>query len=163
MLPDDPKWDKLLSDILSRIGGLSLANDDAGTPPYRLAGLLLRNSVLFTRVLGRGIAMLFSRKLPPSILRDLIRGQVHTFGLGIHNFMDAAEVARAEQDPTIKCRLDSCVFKGAVKRNGQWEAVPMCSMNHQVWSDIYQERAQRPELRKLSQATRLAETAAGKE
>jgi hypothetical protein len=59
--------------------------------------------------------------------------------------------------------LDSCVFKGAVKRNGQWEAVPMCSMNHQVWSDIYQERAQRPELRKLSQATRLAETAAGKE
>ena len=163
LLPDDPKWDKLLSNILSRISGLSLANDDAGTPPYRLAGLLLRNIGLFTRVVGRGIAMLFARKLPTSILRDLLRGQVHTFGLGIHNFMDAAEVARAEQDPTIKCRLDSCVFKGAVKRNGEWEAVPMCSMNHQVWSDIYQERAQRPELRKLSQATRLAETAAGKE
>ena len=106
-----------------------MENDDAGTPPYRLAGLLVRNLGLFERVIGRGVAMLFSRRLPTSILRDLVRGQVHTIGMGIHNFMDAAEVASAGQNPNIQCRLDSCVFKGDVKQNGRWEAVPMCSMN----------------------------------
>jgi len=71
---------------------------------------------------------------------------VHTFGLGIHNFMDAEKVAGASHDPVVKARLDSCVFKGAVKRNGQWEAVPMCSMNQQTWSEVYSERLENPAL-----------------
>jgi hypothetical protein len=29
----------------------------------------------------------------------------------MHNFMDAAQVAKAPDDPVIKARLDSCVFK----------------------------------------------------
>ena len=67
-------------------------------------------------------------------------------GIGIHNFMDAAKVAGAANDPVVKSRLDSCVFKGAVKRNGEWEAVPMCSMNQQTWSEIYAERLANPAL-----------------
>ena len=58
------------------------------------------------------------------IFQSLLRGQVHTLGVGMHNFMDAKQVAQADTDPVIKARLDSCVFKGAVKRNGEWEAVP---------------------------------------
>jgi len=42
--------------------------------------------------------------------------------------------------------LDSCVFKGAVKRDGKWEPVPMCAMNQQIWSEVYQERLRDPEL-----------------
>ena len=64
----------------------------------------------------------------------------------MHNFMDAAQVAQADHDPVIKARLDSCVFKGAVKRNGEWQAVPMCSMNQQTWSEVYDGRLQDPEL-----------------
>jgi len=80
-----------------------------------------------------------------------LRGKVHTLGVGMHNFMDAKQVARAPDDPVIKARLDSCVFKGAVKRNGQWEAVPMCSMNQQTWSEVYEERSHDPELAKQAQ------------
>ena len=58
--------------------------------------------------------------------------------------MDAAQVALADSDPVIKARLDSCVFKGAVKRNGEWEAVPMCAMNEKVWSEVYDARLQIP-------------------
>ena len=86
---------------------------------------------------------LSSRGAPKEILQSILRGQVHTLGVGMHNFMDASMVARADDDPTIKARLDSCVFKGAVKRNGQWEAVPMCSMNQQTWSEVYDSRLQR--------------------
>ena len=58
----------------------------------------------------------------------------------MHNFMDAKQVAKADSDPVIKARLDSCVFKGAVKRDGKWEAVPMCSMNQAGWNELYAER-----------------------
>ena len=62
--------------------------------------------------------------------------------------MDAAQVADAPNDPTIQSRLDSCVFKGAVRnrQSGEWEAVPMCAMNQQRWSDVYDERLQDPAL-----------------
>jgi hypothetical protein len=84
-------------------------------------------------------------------LQSLLRGKVHTLGVGMHNFMDAKQVARAAEDPIVKARLDSCVFKGAVKRNGNWEAVPMCSMNQQTWSEVYEARLNDPELRKQPQ------------
>jgi hypothetical protein len=58
--------------------------------------------------------------------------------------MDAHEVAQAQTNPLIKARLDACVFKGAVRNRatGEWEAVPMCSMNESRWSELYAERMQ---------------------
>jgi hypothetical protein len=82
---------------------------------------------------------------------DLICGRAHTLGVGTHNFMDAEKVARADSDPVIKARLDSCVFKGAVKENGEWKAVPMCKMNQQKWTEIYDQRLSDPELIKQPQ------------
>ena len=48
----------------------------------------------------------------------------------------------------VRARLDSCVFKGAVKRNGEWMAVPMSSMNQQTWSEVYDARLRDPDLLK---------------
>ncbi len=140
LLPDDKKLDHLLGEVLEKIGGLSLVNDDAGTPPYRLTGILFQHPLLAAKVLLRMTRYLSSRNAPPEILHSILRGQVHTFGVGMHNFMDAKQVARAAHDPVVKARLDSCVFKGAVKRNGEWHAVPMCSMNQQTWSEVYDAR-----------------------
>ncbi|MEO7165446.1 MAG: radical SAM protein [Spartobacteria bacterium] len=151
LLPDDPKFDKLLGEVLRKIGGLSLVNDDAGTPPFRLLGVLLQHPVLAVRALAQLGRYMTSRNAPPEVLRSLLRGQVHTVGVGMHNFMDAAQVANAENDPVVKARLDSCVFKGAVKRDGEWVAVPMCSMNQQTWSEVYDARLNDPELAKEAQ------------
>ena len=60
--------------------------------------------------------------------------------------MHADQVANADNDPVVRARLDSCVFKGAVKRNGKWEAVPMCAMNEKVWSEVYDARLHNPAL-----------------
>ncbi len=151
LLPDDPKFDTLLGDVLAKIGGLSLVNDDAGTPAYRLAGVLFQHPVLAAKVVTQMLRYVTSRKAPREIFQSLVHGEVHTLGVGMHNFMDAKQVARADIDPVIKARLDSCVFKGAVKRNGKWEAVPMCSMNQQTWSEVYDSRLQDPELRQQPQ------------
>jgi 7,8-dihydro-6-hydroxymethylpterin dimethyltransferase len=160
LLPDDKKFDDLLGEVLAKIGGLSLVNDDAGTPPYRLAGVLFQHPLLAVKLVTKLARYLTSRKAPPEILQSLLCGQVHTLGVGMHNFMDASMVARADSDPVIKARLDSCVFKGAVKRNGEWQAVPMCSMNQQTWSEVYEGRLQDPELLKQPQVYAPAEQAA---
>ncbi len=146
LLPEDPKWDKMMGQLLKEIGGLHLMNDDAGTPFYRLLGVLARSPLLWLRV-GHYIAECLAKKrLPISVLTAMLTGKAHVVGIGMHNFMDAEMVARADSDPIIKARLDSCVFKGAVKMDGQWLEVPMCSMNQANWSRIYAERASDPEL-----------------
>ena len=140
LLPDDAKWDRVFGDVLARIGGLSLVTDDAGTAPFRLLGVLAQNPALALRLAGHLGRHLASGKLSPRMLASVARGEVHTVGIGMHNFMDATEVARANSDPTIKARLDSCVFKGAVKQDGEWTAVPMCRMNQAKWSEVYEQR-----------------------
>jgi hypothetical protein len=159
LLPDDKRFDSLLGEVLRKIGGLSLVNDDAGTPPYRLAGVLFQHPMLAARLVAKLFRYVTSRKAPPEILRSLLRGRVHTLGVGMHNFMDAKQVATADTDPVIHARLDSCVFKGAVKRNGEWVAVPMCSMNQQTWSEVYDGRLNDPELLKQPQVFNRLEAA----
>jgi hypothetical protein len=151
LLPDDPKFDHLLGEVLRKIGGLSLVNDDAGTPVYRLLGVLFKNPFLIARVATQMTRYLTQRNAPREIFKSLVRGKVHTLGVGMHNFMGSEKVASAKTDPVIRARLDSCVFKGAVKRNGTWEAVPMCAMNQQTWSEVYDERLRDPELAKQPQ------------
>ncbi len=145
-LPDDPKWDQVFGRVLERIGGISLVTDDAGTAPYRLAGALTQNPLLAARLLTHLVLFVFMGRMPRSVFRSLLRGHVHTVGVGMHNFMDAAVTATAPHDPVIKARLDSCVFKGAVKQDGEWVAVPMCQMNQESWGKVYEERLSDPAL-----------------
>lgn len=147
ILQENKKLDRFLGDILAKTGGLSLVNDDANTPPWRLAGILFAHPGFLFRSLAALLSLLQHGLIPKEMLRAILQGQVHTLNIGIHNFMDAAQVANAAHDPVTQCRLDACVFKGAVKRNGQWEAVPMCSMNQKAWAEVYEERLEDPALR----------------
>lgn len=146
LLPTDLTTKRLLGRILERVGGLSLVTDDARTTPWRLAGILWQNPLLAAQSILHLARLIVSKRLPLEMFADLVSGRAHTLGVGTHNFMDAEQVGRAETDPVIKARLDSCVFKGAVKENGEWQAVPMCRMNQQKWSDIYEQRLQNPAL-----------------
>jgi len=125
--------------------------DDARTAPWRIAGVLAQNPGLGLRVLFHFAMLIISRRLPLQIMFDLVLGRAHTLGVGTHNFMDASEVERADYDPVVRARLDSCVFKGAVKENGEWKAVPMCKMNQQKWAEIYDQRLSDPGLLKQPQ------------
>ena len=141
-LPRDEKSRALLAEALSAFGAISTMTDDARTLPYRIAGALARHPSLALRVLSRALALMVSGEMPAEFVRALLTGRAQTLNTGTHNFMDAARVADAANDPVTKSRLDACVFKGAVKNRGAgaWEAVPMCAMNQQRWSDLYEER-----------------------
>jgi hypothetical protein len=46
-----------------------------------------------------------------------------------------------------------------VKRNGEWRAMPMCSMNQHTWSEVYDARLRDPELLKELQVLAMKESA----
>lgn len=159
--PQDARTRALYEELLAKVGGVSFVTDDARTTPFRLLGLFVQNPGLVVRLLGHIGRLLATGKIPAGFVLDLARGQVHTVGFGIHNFMGAEKVAAADRDPVVKARLDSCVFKGAVKNgaSGEWEAVPMCAMNQQRWGAVYEERLRDADLRGQPQpvaATRAA-------
>jgi hypothetical protein len=146
--PQDARTKALYEELLAHVGGVSFVSDDAHTTPWRLLGILSQNPLLISRLLAHVGRLLVTGKIPWEFVGALLAGQAHTVGFGIHNFMDAAQVADAPNHPKIQARLDSCVFKGAVKnrQSGEWEAIPMCAMNQQRWSEVYDERLQDPTL-----------------
>ena len=97
LLPDEPKFDKLLGEVLRKIGGLSLVNDDAGTPPFAcrrllrtlLAGALIIGVTDFARSAAGDFALFAAWPGAP-------------VGVGMHNFMDAAQVANAPNDAVVR-------------------------------------------------------------
>ena len=146
LLPNDEKTKRLFAEILATLGAISTMTTDAGAGasllPYRVAGAFARHPTLALRSLARVLALVASGRIPFSFLRAIATGRAHTINIGTHNFMDASRVANAPNDPVTRARLDACVFKGAVKNraSGEWEAVPMCSMNQARWSELYADR-----------------------
>jgi hypothetical protein len=163
LLPDSPAWDHVFGEVLSRIGGLSLVTDDARTAPFRLLGVLAKNPGLTLQLVGHLVRHITSGIFPATMLPSVLTGRVHTVGIGMHNFMDASTVAKADTDSCVRARLDSCVFKGAVKEDGEWVAVPMCKMNEAKWSEVYARRLENPELRGERQVPRGGSKAAAPE
>ncbi len=159
---DDSGFRGVLHDFLARVGGLSLVTDEHRTAPWRLLGVLAQNPGLALRVGWHALRLIATGAIPRPFVRDLWRGEVHVLNVGMHNFMDAAMVARADADPVIKARLDACVFKGAVRNEatGEFEEVPMCSMNQQRWGEVYARRLEDPKLRAEPQVRTARERAA---
>jgi hypothetical protein len=114
--------------VLAKIGGLSLVNDDAGTPAYRLAGIVFKNPVLIARVAARLFRYLTSRNAPREIFQSLLRGQVHTLGVGMHNFMDAAQVAQA---PMIQSSRRDWTLASSRRGEAEWRMAGGADVLHE--------------------------------
>jgi hypothetical protein len=149
--PQDQRTRKLFTDLLPKLGGISFMKDDAGTTSFRVAGVILQHPRLMLRLALHALRLAVNGQVPLEFTRALFTGRAHTLGTGIHNFMHAQQVANADKNPVVRARLDSCVFKGAVKRDGKWEAVPMCAMNEKIWTEVYDKRLRNPELMKERQ------------
>jgi len=146
LVPNDSKTVGLISDLLERLGAISTLTTDGESGssllPYRVMGAFASHPSLAWRSLARLLVLACSGQVPAHFLGAIATNRVHTLNIGTHNFMDASEVAAAPENPLVKARLEACVFKGAVRDRitGEWEAVPMCSMNESRWSALYAER-----------------------
>jgi len=150
LIPTDVKTRRVVTEALAELGALStMTTDGDGSGsllPYRIAGSFAQRPALALRVLMRVGTLIGSGQIPFGFVRALAFGQAHTLNIGTHNFMDAKLVANSDHDAVVRARLNACVFKGAVKENGEWHAVPMCAMNQQKWSETYNKRLRDPAL-----------------
>lgn len=144
LLPQDSATQRLFGEALAVLGGISLAPGEAGTFPFRLGGALARHPRLALRIVWRLARLIASRAIPLHLLVSWLRGEAHPVSIYMHNFMSAAQAASADRDPVVAARLHACVFKGAVKEDGEWKAVPMCSMNQAKWREVLAARQTAP-------------------
>ncbi len=147
LLPSDAKTREVFTEVLEKLGALSTMTTDAEAGrssliAYRIAGAMAQQPGLALRIAFRLGSLVAAGAIPWEFIRALASSRAHTINIGTHNFMDAAQVANAPNDPVVRARLDGCVFKGAIKNRAtnEWEAVPMCAMNESRWSELYAQR-----------------------
>jgi hypothetical protein len=94
--PQDTRSRQFFEALLARVGGVSLVSDDAHTAPFRIVGILCQHPWLIVRLLVHAVRLALNGQLPFEFIGALLSRRAHTIGVGIHNFMDAKQVA----DPT---------------------------------------------------------------
>ena len=95
---------------------------------------ILWQTVRYARAVQRREGLSLSQ-----VLRVLVAGRFRVLGVVQHNFMSAREVS-APRSEVVEKRLAACSFRGAVRRAGEWVAVPMCAMNGEQREDLYAQR-----------------------
>ena len=88
----------------------------------------------YRRLRGEGLS-------PWRLAHRLRRGEARYLNLVMHNFMDSADLSEPRA-PEVETRLAACSFRGAVRRGGSWEAVPMCALNAGEREAIYDQQIQ---------------------
>ena len=143
LIPSDPASREFWSHVLRAFGGVGARGERPGESVWRKLAVILRNpSVAWKalRYLTRRVAREPSfRAVPWRALRGRVRG----FNIVLHNFMGASDLT-APRGSSVEDRLSACVFKGAVCRNGSWDAVPMCEMNVRHRESLYSDRIAAP-------------------
>jgi len=97
------------------------------------------NPLATARLIGNARRLLHREGLGISVLWKLLRGQAKGVNLVMHNFMSADDLARP-RNQAIGERVTACSFRGAVKRNGEWIAEPMCTTNVEHREVLYAEQ-----------------------
>jgi len=142
-LPNDNKSRALLSEAMAAFG--------ANSPPCPMMpahyhsvslGALARNPRLTTRLCARAVALIVSGALPLEFVRALLIGRAqndehrHPHFHGLKPRRQRGKRSGHEEPPR-RVRLQG---SGEKPRHRRVEAVPMCTMNQQRWSDLYEER-----------------------
>ena len=125
--------------ILSLCSGWNLSENKLIHARVLRAIAILKKPTIITQTLGFGRALFKYHNLTFSMLFALLAGKASGFNIVMHNFIDAEEAAKPSCQ-TTQDRLDACSFRGAVQRDGQWVAVPMCEVNSSIRPKLYEQR-----------------------
>ncbi len=137
LMKSDPPSRAFWGYILRSFGGIGSRSPDPFEANLRRLGLLLRHPGVTVRALAYLRHLLRTHQLPWRRLLALVRQPPGVLTVALHNFMGQEEVAQP-RTAEVEQRLHTCCFRGAVRRNGGWEAVPMCTMNASQRERLYE-------------------------
>ncbi|HEX4954974.1 MAG TPA: hypothetical protein VF017_16410 [Thermoanaerobaculia bacterium] len=137
LIPSDPDSRAFWSGILERFGGIGARGESFSDSLLRKAGVIARHPEVLRSLWRYLMLRLEQERLSlPELLRRVAAREVGGFNVVLHNFMSSAQVRQGGQEVTE--RLAACSFRGAVERDGEWQAVPMCQMNALERENLYQ-------------------------
>ena len=138
LIPADAQTRSLWKGILEVFGGIGSRGVSDWEANLQRASLVLRHPSVIWRILRYAAVRAHKEGLGVRFLLDAARGRVGTLNIVMHNFMSTAAVVEGSQE--VQQRLAACSFRGAVEKDGVWEAMPMCTMNALDRESIYQLR-----------------------
>ncbi|MEM1249514.1 MAG: radical SAM protein [Acidobacteriota bacterium] len=138
LLPEGEPTRRVVARTLGIFGGVGTRGNDGLAANVQRLSLLARSPSFLLDVVRhiehvRRSAGLSRRRFLPGALRALRETTI--LNIVQHNFMDSATVQSG--CASVNERLQACSFRGAVQRNGVWEAVPMCEVNAGPREQLY--------------------------
>ncbi|MEM8962591.1 MAG: hypothetical protein AAGD38_13990 [Acidobacteriota bacterium] len=135
LIPNDEQSRRVWNRMLDRFGGVGSWGERNGEAVLRRLSLLLRDPGLSVDLVRHVLARLRAADMWPGAIGSILRGRFRPLTVVMHNFMSEAEANSGS--PEVERRLAACSFKGAVRRENGWEAVPMCAMNSREREGLY--------------------------
>lgn len=143
LLDSDEESQAFWGAVLDGFGGVGSRGEHPLEETLQRAGLLLRRPSLAVTMLRYAVRRARREGLRPRWLWQAARGRVGFLNIVMHNFMSEAELTVPRSD-RVRKRLEACAFRGAVRRDGEWVAVPMCFMNVEERERLYASRIPGP-------------------
>ncbi len=138
MNPGDEPSHAYWGQILKHFGGVGGRGESFAESVLRKLAVLARHPSMVPKTIAYAVHRLRQEGLGPRFFWQVARGQVGGLNIVLHNFMSQAEVASGSEE--VKRRLAACSFRGAVRQDGQWKAVPMCQMNALEREGLYDDQ-----------------------
>lgn len=135
MIPADEESRTYWSEILRLFGGIGARGESFSESVLRKAVVAAKNPSILAKTARYALHRLREEGVGLGLLSKLATRKVGGLNIVLHNFMSAAQLQAGGE--AIDKRLKACSFRGAVKLNGHWEAVPMCEMNIRERETLY--------------------------
>ena len=143
LIPGDAEGRRLWSELLRVFGGLAGRGEKSFAAVLGKILAFARHPAFLVRLLGyiggrlrpEGVGLL-------GLARRWLKGDARSLTVVLHNFMHASELQEPRSEEVTK-RLAACSFRGAVRRDGEWQVVSMCEMNAGPRAEIYDAQAGR--------------------
>lgn len=137
LISDDTASRAFWPALLATFGGIGSRGERQLEANLRRLGVFLRHPAMVGKLVGYAFAVRRREDLRlVELIRAFLGGRLRALGIVQHNFMSADEVAEPRSDEVEK-RLAACCFRGAVRRGGDWVAMPMCAMNGDYREALY--------------------------
>jgi hypothetical protein len=138
LIPADSDSRAFWSALLEVFGGVGGRGESFAASLLRKASAAARRPAILPIAMRYLLRRLRRERLGAGAIARILSGRFRGLNIVMHNFMNASEL-REPLSETANRRLGACAFRGAVRRNGTWEAVPMCRMNAGLRESLYSE------------------------
>ena len=128
LVTDDQTSHAFWSALTQLFGGIGVSGQKPCLAWGKKLGVVIRNPWRTVQLLLTLRRLLHREGIGPQVWWALLLGRARGLNLVMHNFMSANELAQP-RDELVDERLAACSFRGAVRRDGEWIAEPMCTIN----------------------------------